>query len=785
MGKIQTETFTTLFRTFAVREVKDKKYYLERIIPAILGFGLSCANVLLNMTPFGLSFYTYSFNSKTWMYNFAAVILGSLITLRDISVLKYIFSLAVYTVIFAVFKPKRTYVKAIVMSGLLLLSGLVFNVVQGFWIYDFIMSFCECALCFLGTFIMEKGLPLIKNYKTRKYMSVDEIISITVVMAIIVISLSRIPPIGNIKLSQVLSILMILLINNGSTIGAGAAVGITVGFINSIGAYNPSAIMGTYGFSGLVSGLFSRYGKTGICLSFLLTNAVVTVILNGSTEVLISVYEILLASVIFFILPDSVTGVFSDFIKRASYADAEIESTKEKVADTVCTRLNSLSKSLMCLSDAYVSRGKEQGYIDKKDIVGLFNLAAKRVCSTCGMRYKCWEKDFARNYSHMFTMLDIADDTSGYITEVDLPKDFKDRCMKPNDFIYSFNSMLDTYNTGKMWAEKVMENKILASEQLTSISGILGTLSEDIRFAMDIDLENKLKVELDKKNIKMLSAIAKNTGGNEIVVEIKMLTSKYNDDICFDIVPVVSEIVGFSVRLKDKIEEEKVVTLIYGRAESFVVVSGYSSCTKTGEKISGDCHTELKLKDGRCVLAISDGMGSGDDAAVESSMTISLLENFLESGFDTETTIKLINSSLIIKANKETFSTVDICNINLINGNAQFIKIGAASTFIKNKKGVKKIDSTSLPIGILKNVDAEISRFDIADGDIIVMMSDGVTNCYKGDSKDAWIYEEMIKINTKDPQIIADNMIKKAKSLSGSTIKDDMTVLAAVVKQRV
>ena len=784
MGKIQTETFTTLFRTFKTYEVRDKKFYLDRIIPALVGFGLASANVIESTTPFGLAFYTYAFSTKTWIYNFIGVALGSIFALRDMSVLKYIFSLVLYTAVFGVFKTRRVYVKALVMSGALFLAGTVRNIAQGFFIYDLVITFCESALCFLGAFIMDKGLPLIKNYKTRRYMSVDEIISITVVMSILMISLSKIPEIGGIKLSSMFGILMVFLINNGGTIGAGAAVGVTVGFISSLGSVNANAIIGTYAFSGLVSGIFSRYGKSGICLSFLLANAVITLLLNGSTEVLISVYEILLAAVIFYVIPENILKIFSDFIRRASYAEAEIESTKEKVADTVCTRLGSLSKSLSCLSDAYVSGKGDYGYIDKKDIVHLFNLAAKRVCSKCGMRYKCWEKDFAKNYSHMFTMLDIAD-KSGYITEVDLPKDFKDKCMKPNEFIYSFNSMLDTYNANKMWAEKVMENKMLASEQLTSISGILNTLSDDIRFCMDIDLENKIKVELDRKNIKLLSAIAKNTGGNDVVVEIKMLLSKYTDDVSLDIIPAVSEIVGFSVRLKDKIEEEDVITLIYGRAESYMAVCGFAQATKTGETISGDSHTELKLKDGRCVFAISDGMGSGESAANESSTTINLLENFLESGFDTETTVRLINSSLIIKANKETFSTVDMLTINLINGNAQFIKIGAAGAFIKNKNGVKKIDSTSLPIGILKNVDAEISRFSVSDGDVIVMMSDGVTNCYRGESRDAWIYEEIIKITTKDPKIIAENFIKKAKSLSGGSIKDDMTVLVAVVKKRV
>ena len=314
MGKIQTETFTTLFRTFKTYEVRDKNFYLDRIIPAIVGFGLASANVIENTTPFGLAFYTYIFNPKMWVYSFIGVALGSTFALGDISILKYLFSLTLYTAIFAVFKTKRVYPKAIIMSSALFLAGLVQNLAQGFFVYDLVISFCESALCFLGAFIMDKGMPLIKNYKTRRYMSVDEIISITIVMSILMLSLSRIPEIGGIKLSNVFGILMVFLINNGGTVGAGAAVGVTVGFISSLGTGNANAIIGTYAFSGLVSGIFSKYGKSGICLSFLLANAIITLLLNGSTEVLISIYEILLASVVFYIIPENVTKIFSDFI---------------------------------------------------------------------------------------------------------------------------------------------------------------------------------------------------------------------------------------------------------------------------------------------------------------------------------------------------------------------------------------------------------------------------------------------------------------------------------------
>ena len=122
-------------------------------------------------------------------------------------------------------------------------------------------------------------------------------------------------------------------------------------------------------------------------------------------------------------------------------------------------------------------------------------------------------------------------------------------------------------------------------------------------------------------------------------------------------------------------------------------------------------------------------MGTGKEAADESETVLALLEQLLEAGFKTETAVRLINSNLVLKADKQTFSTIDIGTINLCTGRCEFVKLGAASTFIKRGNWVEKISSTTLPIGMFKAVDYDYVTKKLYEGDIIIMVTDGVLDC--------------------------------------------------------
>jgi len=188
---------------------------------------------------------------------------------------------------------------------------------------------------------------------------------------------------------------------------------------------------------------------------------------------------------------------------------------------------------------------------------------------------------------------------------------------------------------------------------------------------------------------------------------------------------------------------------------------------------------------GKYILALSDGMGTGQAASSQSKVAISLLEQFMETGFDQDTAIKLINSILVLKSDDDSFATIDLSAIDLYDGKIEFVKIGAAPTFIKRQNKVEVVKTVSLPAGILSDIDTELVSKNADNGDFIIMVTDGIIDSFKleegGEQNLIKFIEDIDSIN---PQGIADLILAEACSKCKDKPVDDMTVLVAKVWKR-
>ena len=187
---------------------------------------------------------------------------------------------------------------------------------------------------------------------------------------------------------------------------------------------------------------------------------------------------------------------------------------------------------------------------------------------------------------------------------------------------------------------------------------------------------------------------------------------------------------------------------------------------------------QTKLEDGKYLVAISDGMGSGKEAKKSSSIAIKMLEKMLTSGFDRDNSIHIINSILKANTEEDMYATLDIAVLDLYLGNIEFIKNGACPTYLKTGKNVQLIKSLSLPTGILENIDLSVYDKDIQDGDILVMCSDGIIES-NGEyaNKELWVKYLLEDIQTEQAQKIADIILGEAIDNNYGMAKDDMTVI--------
>ncbi len=203
---------------------------------------------------------------------------------------------------------------------------------------------------------------------------------------------------------------------------------------------------------------------------------------------------------------------------------------------------------------------------------------------------------------------------------------------------------------------------------------------------------------------------------------------------------------------------------------------GVATVPRTGNSVCGDGYASIPVGEDKHAVILSDGMGVGEKAAQESSAALSLLEQLLRTGFDGESAVKTLNSILVLKSPEETFATVDMVVFNLDSNQVDFIKIGSAPSYIKSGDRIEVITASSLPVGILNNIEVESISRELLEGDTLVMVTDGLLDVVKNSQGD-WIEEYLRDTTTSDAQVLAEELVVKAKSLAKGVVPDDMVAL--------
>lgn len=222
-----------------------------------------------------------------------------------------------------------------------------------------------------------------------------------------------------------------------------------------------------------------------------------------------------------------------------------------------------------------------------------------------------------------------------------------------------------------------------------------------------------------------------------------------------------------------------------GLSESEVSVPRYRAQVtvlqepKPQQAVCGD--TILHFEAGnKYFVILCDGMGSGDSARNESRLTARLFSEFLKAGFEKETALNMINSALALKDDQESFSTVDILEIDLETGVCEFMKIGSAESFIKTKGNIEVVSSKALPIGILENIEVTTVRYELSAGDLILMVSDGVGEAGNGVLKNDWIKKLLLMENRNDDEL---SQLILVGAKARMKFFDDMTCAVVRIKR--
>ena len=329
-----------------------------------------------------------------------------------------------------------------------------------------------------------------------------------------------------------------------------------------------------------------------------------------------------------------------------------------------------------------------------------------------------------------------------------------------------------------IWKQKVIQSRKNVSNELNGVSKVINTIAKDIDKSFSNkydDIETEIRLMLKTKNIKVKNVKVRKEKNTKYNIYIYLSKDTENKDKNV-IEKILSDILNQEIKYeKDEDVDKKNILQKYSTKDKYMLQIGMSKLTKDNCSVSGDSYIRVKLEDGKYLVAISDGMGSGREAKKSSEVALKMLEKLLKEGFDKEASISLINSTINLNTNEELYATLDIAILDLFEGNIECIKNAACPTFIKTGKEVAEINSIGLPAGILEKIDFVVYEKDLAENDIIIMCSDGLTDSKKEDNN--WLKTTLEKIQTENVQKIADILISEAKDNSMGKVNDDMIVI--------
>ncbi len=461
---------------------------------------------------------------------------------------------------------------------------------------------------------------------------------------------------------------------------------------------------------------------------------------------------------------------------NSSFSNRSMESVINRTQNAIHSRLLKLSQVFFEMDKVFRGMIKGRASEDELKCLMLTELKGK-LCVDCPEKNRCHKLYSDETEKILCALIDKAF-MNGRVTLIDIPTTLTGRCFKINQLVYIINDLISQYKSYATLVGNIDASKVLISEQLYGVSDVLHRLADETKKTVDFDdgLEKRISDELLYNDIVASDVIVYHKNENVVSCTLEV---KKEDSLKSKISSIVSKI----TKTKMIVENDQTSPhagwqiLTLKNAPKFDVIFGTSACTKSSSTKSGDTYSLIRIEEGKILMALCDGMGSGEKAQRTSTTAISLVENFYKAGFQSDIILSCVNKFLSL-GGQDTFSCLDMSIIDLNSGAVDFVKLGATLGFIKHGDTISTVECESLPLGIISTLSPTIKSTIIKSGDMIVLATDGVADSFSSDEE----YTDFVN-NTKtlNPQELADAIMDKALKNNHGVAVDDMTILVAKI----
>lgn len=444
-------------------------------------------------------------------------------------------------------------------------------------------------------------------------------------------------------------------------------------------------------------------------------------------------------------------------------------------------QMDKFADSLKRLSKKFLSLESYRGTFSKGELEEMFGKVTHKVCDGCDKRVECLEKNREQTYQMMHEILSTVEEYGAEIN-TELKRKLQRQCQRAPRFL---RETLETFEAAKqvlMWNNKMVKNREGYAGQLNSFAKVIQHTTRELDAGIfeDKHLEKRVKSQLKKNGVKVLSSVFYLTPGGKYEIHLTVKANKGQCVTTKEFAEIVGKCVGRMMTPEQgerPILGEEYCTIACVEGARYYTLQGIARIGKDCEKISGDTFLMKDLPGGKKGVALSDGMGAGEEAFRESEMVVEMLEELLEAGFPVKTAIQMMNTALVIGRDEVHFSTVDVSLFDLYNGKCEIVKAGAAGTFIKRKDAVEEISSVALPIGVLQDIEIESIEKSLESGDFVIMVTDGVVDALPVGKQEKTLKTLIRETDIQNPCELAHYLLGKVLEISGEVPTDDMTIL--------
>lgn len=468
--------------------------------------------------------------------------------------------------------------------------------------------------------------------------------------------------------------------------------------------------------SGLICGAFVQFGVLAAAFVFIGVSLISLVAIGINSDTFFMFADLLAGSVLFIACPVS-------FLKKTAARFFGVRSSVDLVGQTASSRLNFASRTL---GDIRGQIALVSAAIDKKtENADLKVRVCTSVCGNCELFGMCWKK--SRNAAKQaFERLEQTVMKYNGISVLDVEKQLP-LCCRTEALTDGFNEIYKNLLAEKADNIRVKELRGILTEQLSSMEDMLSDLSYRVGQVRAVDPSLSAQVrdhfaQLGYPNAKACVYIDENSTQRAEV----FLTAGFKGDLV-KLTTGISAIAETDFDIPVITQVDNVTKLSFNELPAFEIQMGTFQASSGDNEYSGDTLDTLELTACEKYIILSDGMGTGKRARLDSMFAVNLARRLLKAGFSMTTAHRLINSILRVKGWEESFATLDLLRLDLCGGSAEFLKSGAAPAYLYRDGAFRVIGGQAFPAGILEDCPPDTENLKLFKGDIIIMTSDGVS----------------------------------------------------------